>query len=119
MFTGIDRKRECEVNATKPTPGPWEVSARGEILGPRIGSSQEIVAYMPTWFEYAKAGLHATQDHTLANAGLIAAAPDLLEACKSALKVVSEIADIDAESRAGWAHKALDAAIAKAERGAQ
>ena|SRR6185369_9389067 len=40
----------------------------------------------------------------------------LLAACKTALKVVSEIADIDSESRAGWAHKELDAAIESAEK---
>lgn len=38
---------------------------------------------------------------------------ELLAACESALKVVSEIADIDAENRAGWAHKALAEAIDK------
>jgi len=39
----------------------------------------------------------------------------LLNACKTAMKVVSEIADIDSESRAGWAHKALAEAITTAE----
>jgi hypothetical protein len=33
------------------------------------------------------------------------------EALKQGLKVVSEITDIDSESRAGWAHKAMDAAL--------
>lgn len=40
---------------------------------------------------------------------------ELVAACKQALKVVSEIADIRTENRAGWAHKALVAAIAKVE----
>jgi hypothetical protein len=40
---------------------------------------------------------------------------ELLEACKSARKVISEIADIDSQCRAGWAHKALEEAIQKAE----
>lgn len=55
-----------------------------------------------------------SEANNIANAHLIAAAPDLLAACMTALKVVSELADIDSESRAGWAHKELDTAIAKA-----
>jgi len=44
------------------------------------------------------------------------AAPDLLDACEVALKVVSEIADIDTQNRAGWAHKQLQEAIDQARK---
>jgi len=40
----------------------------------------------------------------------------LLAACHQALRVISEIADIDAENRAGWCHKELQQVINEATR---
>jgi hypothetical protein len=40
----------------------------------------------------------------------------LYSACKKAVMVVSEMADIDSQTRAGWAHKDLSEAIEAAEK---
>ena len=40
----------------------------------------------------------------------------LYSACKKAVMVVSEMADIDSQTRAGWAHKDLSKAIEAAEK---
>ena len=69
------------------TLGPWRVDDNGQIVTEeRTGPcSHEIIAHMPAWFPLAKAGLHATQDHILANARLIVAAPEMLEALQNLL----------------------------------
>lgn len=46
-----------------------------------------IICSMSAWFRGREPGKHATQDLMLANARLIAAAPDLLEACKAVLRL--------------------------------
>jgi len=74
------------------TPGPWEISQfDGSILGQINGSSREIIAKMPAWFNGAIAGKHATQDHLLANARLIASAPELLEALQDTKRSLESI----------------------------
>lgn len=50
-----------------------------------------------------------------ANANLIAAAPDLLEACRSALKVIEENIPVTAKVSVAGIARILRAAIAKAE----
>ena len=81
----------------KHIPGPWHVRVEIWATDPSILIAECCTLDGPT--------------EALANARLIAAAPELLAACKTALVVVSEIADIDNESRAGWAHREQDATI--------
>jgi len=104
------RGKGCGV---KHTAGTWEFKRENDGLESfRVSGGGLILADVL----FKRTYQHAPQeDEARANANLISAAPDLLQACRSALKVVSEIADINCENRAGWAHKALDAAIAKAE----
>ena len=95
------------------TKGPWygEPDEFGRAKGIGIRTHEEteetplIIAFV--WTE----GNEVTQ---AANAKLIAAAPDLLEACKQAIKI------LDAEKEACGIYKAnyelIQAAIAKAEQ---
>lgn len=56
-------------------------------------------------------------EEVMANAHLIAAAPALLEAAEKAHDALCRFCGIDDETRPGWALKALDEAIAKAQKG--
>lgn len=62
----------------KHTPGPWRFNAHGAIFGPGGEPIQ-------TCGEYAIRFGEGTEE-AFANARLIAAAPDLLKACKMAFK---------------------------------
>jgi selenophosphate synthetase-related protein len=89
------------------TPGPWDVYAGKMKNGDRIINDGEgtPVAYAADYNEYAK------DDQVDANARLIAAAPDLLEAAQDALTAFQS-------GRNGSAAMVLlAAAIAKAEGG--
>lgn len=90
------------------TPGPWRIDGDSNGIHIRPGRSGHIVAFISTnWVLYGAGGGDAH-----ANARLIAAAPDLLEACESALLIdESDSASVDpAEIFAG-----IRAALAKAE----
>lgn len=85
---------------TQHTPGPWEI--RYDILLAEIPGDNQLARIR--WFRHH---IHRAE----ANARLIAAAPDLLDACKMArtlgtLAQTSTVANIKAM---------LDTAIAKAE----
>ncbi len=93
----------------KHTPGPWRQNdhpQRGNQLYVRIGSgcANAIVERKDTFGKVS--------DEDIANARLIAAAPDLLEACRQMLFDVFE--DVHPETV-----KQARAAIAKAEGAAQ
>lgn len=113
---------------TTHTPGPWEVGYFTGITGPRTAPS----AWWPSRVhripissrrgDYAEAVAWVLKSgdedsSMLADARLIAAAPDLLEAPKSLLPIV---ADLDSMREAGEPETpelvAAHAAIAKAER---
>ena len=71
---------------TEHTPGPWEIN--------KMTATYKIPIYGPhdTWICSMDAGIDA---HTAqANARLIAAAPDLLEACKNLLRQFERFAKI-------------------------
>lgn len=89
------------------TPGPWVVGNQDPLnFGVRRGQGTEPIGFVygPSFPERSEVGQRA-----LANARLIAAAPDLLEALRAA------VADWDEEvSRGRWLDAAR-AAIAKAE----
>ena len=99
------------------TPGPWEIKAESEHRGGRVRKLQVLAPH----------GLHGSQelfcrfgpdDTDKANAGLIAAAPELLSACANALDTLYLMGDD--ESHLAYrqeAIKELQAAIAKAKGG--
>lgn len=91
---------------TKHTPGPWVVVRAGNSTLIRSDSQRGYFAKI----EGACAGAHGAEGE--ANARLIAAAPDLLEALKKALPLLEE--HIRGRS-VTEAIEAAEAAIAKAE----
>jgi len=102
---------------TRHTPGPWSaLTSDGrnyEIVG---GQEAEYIAIVEAIFQ---------PQQNAANAQLIAAAPDLLEACKRASAVVTKFYNAVADRMGEWEsdgpcplykiEKVLRAAIAKAE----
>ena len=102
----------------KHTPGPWEAEVihgkNGygfQVQGAYTATSAVIIADAPLFFTSIPKGPHATYDGQMANATLIAAAPELLAAlefCADALN-----------TEAGGLYKAhieqARAAIAKAK----
>ena len=83
---------------TKHTPGPWiaDLYEDGCFVVRPHGKEGPLIAERGVWFD----------DESHANARLIAAAPDLLEAC---------LATLDAEAGDLTAYEMVKAAIAKAE----
>lgn len=65
------------VTSQAHTAGPWELAGWNGICN----SQGEAIATVP----HVRGHSSITQDEAKANARLIAAAPDLLEACKAAL----------------------------------
>jgi len=100
---------------TKHTPGPWDRQNKGNVIGP--SARHEVVAginkdgskYLPTICR-----MPGLSDEDYANACLIAAAPDLLEACKVLLKGAPELWEKDVEK---WPRlmDRVESAITKAE----
>lgn len=92
---------------TQHTPGPWEIEGQfDDELGVEIvnrGEERYICEVAPFTEEWT--------DEEIANAHLIAAAPDLLEACKAAKKYL-EPDLVEPGRTVFWA---LVAAITKAE----
>ena len=82
LFAGIlaDEERGLEVGMSKPSPGPWAINA------PYIENEQARLAYI-----YGAAYPLLLGGACVANAQLIAAAPDLLAACEQALAGLAEI----------------------------
>lgn len=70
----------------KHTPGPWEVFKAGTFWGVDAGR-KSIVIWGDANEETGVQG--QTVEQSQANAYLIAAAPDLLEACQGAMRIVS------------------------------
>lgn len=95
---------------TQHTPGPWKVSQSASLSAGRPVKTRDgqAVALCPA----AGLGLPFDQacDQADANARLIAAAPDLLEACKRALDIINkETCGFYGDDR-----KIIESAIAKA-----
>lgn len=98
---------------TKHTPGDWYVAVNGRLVvsRPLLGDDAVVIAE-----------IDGRQGERLPNAKLIAAAPDLLEACKGLEGIFSELLEagqIDTQNQApvihGWL-EAAQAAIYKAEQ---
>lgn len=90
----------------KHTPGPWIVIARDSSVKVQRDNHNPICDLEADHFS-------AKDERTLADAHLIAAAPDLLEACHLLFRELSEFC-LERDSEALRAGRA---AIAKAERG--
>lgn len=96
---------------SKHTPGPWYLedageSDRGKLVS--IDSSPLRIIARPDW--------HGNHEEYMANARLIAAAPELLEAlklCDQRMKELQELTDYPF----AWPRLAAREAIAKAEGG--
>ena len=87
--------------STKHTPGPWEHTGQGDIVG------KEDNGYGLGYVDVCSVYLRTVRGRTKANARLIAAAPELLDAikyCRRALELANATGDL----------AVLDAAIAKA-----
>lgn len=101
---------QAPVSTDRHTPGPWKEHAPN-IDGEVDKTYRQITAgvgYFPGLDEPESAGFKLTGFISPADARLIAAAPELLAACKRLGAVINDhvsLADVDA----------LDAAIAKAE----
>ena len=98
-------------NNTKHTPGPWIVGPMSDYIAAKDGS---LIAEIPT--DYSP----ITGEHTgamVANARLIAAAPELLSACREALRSLDALSEsaTDGFPKDNRAANMLRAAIAKAE----
>jgi hypothetical protein len=92
----------------KHTPGPWNTG--NSINEFKEGSAWTVPVWShngPEWGKMAAEAIAPTREMAQANARLISAAPDLLEACKIALNAFEHNYAID------WA--VLQSAISKAE----
>jgi hypothetical protein len=105
------------------TPGPWTVHERHapySVWGFGTAENTQVAACRVllddgTWDRY----FAGTSDECVANARLIAAAPELLAALHQAVAIIRVFVDVD-DTR--WSHlrdaaelQAIEAAIAKAE----
>jgi len=88
---------------SKHTPGPWRIN--GNNMFRWIVADSEVFTHSDDVNRSAYGGNMVCESVHEANAHLIAAAPDLLEACKVALGIIGF----------GAEHDQISAAIAKAE----
>lgn len=91
--------------ASQPTPGPWRVRSGKWVVAKRGEHEGEILIAPTYWMENVP-------EEAAANARLIAAAPDLLEALKDVLRI-AKAASIGVTGNAKRIERA-DAAIARA-----
>jgi hypothetical protein len=99
------RNGKLRMAEQKHTPGPWHVTG-SDVGGAMVVTDQVEIAGWPDM----------PQDRSMANARLIAAAPELLEACKQALTAATEpVSFAEMKAEAERVIKALRAAIERAE----
>ena len=81
----------------KYTPGPWEVDTSRLLASVNTApmNQQHKHIAMANYFNSVEPETRVTEQECLANARLIAAAPELLEACKAALKLANEMSEGD------------------------
>lgn len=98
--------------ASNHTPGPWEIEDRKDGGRTVVDSAGRSITFTPQ-FEGAAA---RSIEEAIANARLIAAAPDLLDAIVEMIMLADEGAFIDlADVEATPVSRKLRAAIAKAQ----
>lgn len=91
---------------SKHTPGPWAISGDETVT---VRDTQDGYVALLGWLKGRHIGPCRSAAEVYANARLIAAAPELLEACEGLLGLAE---------RDGWLHVAVNAAraaIAKAK----
>lgn len=80
------------MSESKHTPGPWSYTIHLDIAPNNcmgtIAFGEGAIANVSTW----RGGVPGTNVETKANTALIAAAPELLEACEETLKSIAESA---------------------------
>lgn len=104
--TGNHAELQQNSEGCKHTPGPWGVIRAQGPIATLIRPAAQNFGYI--------AVIHG--DNILRDAALVAAAPELLEACKFALQILSDITTEDFSRGADRpARDALEAAIATAE----
>ena len=107
----------------KHTPGPWGTAnmTEGRCSTPQLYviSESEQIARISHIQGHGRQGEAANIDERIANARLIAAAPELLAACKVLLRFVGDVPDPNDCEKIKAAHVAVMAigrvAVAKAE----
>lgn len=99
---------------SKHTPGPWEWETFKAPILPRLWSSDVIICDFGSDEPYYPVGGTPPNE---ANARLIAAAPELLEALKALINNVGSCICYDESERECKAWEMAEAAIAKAEGG--
>lgn len=92
----------------KHTPGPWEYDGLSYVS--RNSREGEMIAHVRGWGWLQKKGEDAGIEEQNANGRLLAAAPDLLEACKEFVRKCE-----CGEARSTRSYAQMKAAIAKAE----
>ena len=96
----------------KPTPGPWTIEEYGDDDAPTLvihKDSESRVCFMAT------PGSHGDPATIEADARLIAAAPEMLEALKHAYEALAWYDGLQFEYGGKIADEVISAAIAKAE----
>lgn len=93
----------------KHTPGPWHIRTINAFVG--VGSKDRPIATIDNKYPYNNANL---VDETKANAKLIAAAPDLLEALKTAVDLLNQHDQLETQYEQESINQITDA-IDKAE----
>lgn len=96
---------------SKPTPGPWKVTHRNP-QAPDVGYIEGGTCVEP--YEIAVLYCCYGDSEQEANARLVAAAPELYEACKEFVRKVER-----GEARSVKSYAQMKAAISKAEEGAE
>ena len=72
------------------TPGPWEYT-NGKVTSEC--AYYQLICDMPTWGPYYDFDGSKIEAETLANARLIAAAPDLLDACEELMDFADRVSE--------------------------
>lgn len=99
--------------STKYTPGPWNASERGTIISATV--TREINGTMRTYQSKIAITPAGDRAERLANAHLIAAAPDLLAELQNIANAKPETWDEETRDQfQQWAQNRARAAIAKA-----
>ena len=81
------------MSAAKHTPGPWHIDENGSSISSDAVTDLALLNMVNVRFSWGGSDF-ATKSHRLANARLIAAAPELLEALQDLLRVAKrELAD--------------------------
>lgn len=100
------------------TPGPWRhcrgSNPDGCICG-LVWSIPEDSPVAEAFGESDEAGVRHPPEVRAANARLMAAAPELLEACRTALALMEGMEEFHDGAEGTDARRAIEAAIAKAE----